>query len=203
MEDFDIEFDDDVLAFDRRTIDVDGRMHVPDCNISKSNVCVYLGREIPDYARLGLDANGEYKLYRDSAALAAAARTFENLPLMMTHVEVSAANPQKMLTVGTVSNVRWKSPYLVADLAVWDSEAIRAVQNESQRELSCGYRYTPVIEPGKINGEAFDGRMVDILGNHVALVATGRAGSDVVVRDEALGMSMLAAFGPNWNRLNR
>jgi uncharacterized protein len=209
MEDFDIEFDDDdieldddVLAFDRRTIDLDGRMHVPACNISKSNICVYLGREIPDHMRLGLDANGEYRLYRDPAALAAAASTFENLPLMLTHVEVSAANPQKMLTVGTVSNVRWKSPYLVADLAVWDSEAIAAVQNESQRELSCGYRYKAIMVAGKINGEAFDGRMVDIVGNHVALVATGRAGSDVVVRDEALGMPMHVAFA-NWNRLNR
>jgi hypothetical protein len=202
MEDIDIEFEDDVLALDRRTIDVDGRMHVPGCNISKANVCVYLGREVPDYVRLGLDANGEYRLYRDPAALAAAASTFENLPLMMQHVEVNAANPQKMLTVGTVSNVRWKAPYLVADLAVWDSEAIRAVQNESQRELSCGYRYTPVMEPGKINGQSFDGRMTQIFGNHVALVAAGRAGSDVVVRDEAPGVPMHVAF-PNWNRLNR
>jgi uncharacterized protein len=202
MEDIDIEFEDDVLALDRRTIDVDGRMHVPGCNISKANVCIYLGREIPDYVRLGLDANGEYRLYRDPAALAAAASTFENLPLMMQHVEVNAANPQKMLTVGTVSNVRWKAPYLVADLAVWDSEAIRAVQNESQRQLSCGYRYTPVMEAGKINGEHFDGRMTEIFGNHVALVATGRAGSDVVVRDEALGVPMAVAF-KHWNRLNR
>jgi uncharacterized protein len=201
--DDDIELEaDDTLAFDRRTIDVDGRMHVPDCNISKSNVCVYLGREIPDYVRLGLDANGEYRLYRDPAALAAAASTFENLPLMMTHVEVSAANPQKMLTVGAVSNVRWKAPYLVADLAVWDAEAIAAVQNESQRELSCGYRYKAIMAAGKINGEAFDGRMVDIRGNHVALVAAGRVGSDVIVRDEALGVPMHVAF-PNWNRLNR
>jgi uncharacterized protein len=202
MDDIEFEFDDDVLAFDRRVIDVDGRMHVPNCNISKANICVYLGREIPDYVRLGLDANGEYRLYRDPVALAAAARTFENLPLMMTHVEVSAANPQKMLTVGTVSNVRWNAPYLVADLAVWDSEAIRAVQNESQRELSCGYRYTPVMEPGKIGSERFDGKMTAIFGNHVALVAAGRAGADVVVRDEALGVPMRAAF-KNWDRLNR
>jgi hypothetical protein len=199
--DIDIEFDD-VLAFDKRVIDVDGRMHVAGCNISKANVCPYIGREISGYAALGLDPNGEYKLYRDPAALAAAASTFENLPLMMTHVEVSAANPQKLLTVGTVSNVRWVSPYLVADLAVWDSEAIRAVQNESQRELSCGYRYKAIMTPGKVNGEHFDGRMTQIIGNHVALVATGRVGSDVIVHDESPGVSMATAF-KNWDRLNR
>jgi hypothetical protein len=103
-----------------------------------------------------------------------------------------------MLTVGTVSNVPWKSPYLVADLAVWDSDAIAAVQNESQRELSCGYRYKAIMVAGKVKGEAFDGRMVDIIGNHVALVAAGRVGSDVVVRDEALGVPMHVAFA-NWN----
>jgi hypothetical protein len=105
---------------------------------------------------------------------------------MIEHVAVSADDPQKMVTVGTVSNVRWKAPYLVADLCVWDGEAIRAIQNEAQRELSCGYRYKAVMKPGTIGGEKFDGRMVHLHGNHVALVATGRVGSDVIVRDEAL-----------------
>jgi hypothetical protein len=204
-DDLDIELEDDRLALDRRTIDVDGRMHVPDCNISKGNVCLYLGSEIPGYDALGLDPSATYRLYRDRKALAAAASTFENAPLMFQHVEVSAANPQKMLTVGVVSNVRWKSPYLVGDLAVWDGEAIRAVTNESQRELSCGYRYTPVMQPGTIDGEPYDGRMTEIIGNHVALVSVGRAGPDVMVRDEAprLARSNIGDVIPGFDRLFR
>lgn len=200
--DYEIEIEDDrlPLALDRRTVDVDGRLHVPDCNISKANVCAYIGAEIPGYATLGLVPTAVYMLYRDCTALAAAASTFANVPLMMTHVAVSADDPQKMLTVGTVSNVRWKAPYLVADLAVWDAVAIAAINSNEQRELSCGYRYVPIMKPGEIDGERFDGRMTQIVGNHVALVETGRAGPDVVVRDSALWLPMHKAI-PHYGRL--
>jgi hypothetical protein len=161
-------------------------LHVTDCNISKANVCDYIGAEIPGYAALGLDPGRLYKMYREAAALAAAAPTFENKQLMFKHVEVNAANPEKLLTVGTVSNVRWVAPYLVADLAVWDAEAIKAIQNESQRDLSCGYRYTPIMKPGIIDGVSYDGSMIQIVGNHVALVELGRVGPDVMVADAAL-----------------
>jgi hypothetical protein len=38
--------------------------------------------------------------------------------------------------------------------------------------------------PGVYGGEAYDGRMVNIRGNHVAIVIKGRAGPDVLVADE-------------------
>ena len=53
----------------------------------------------------------------------AAAATYENKPLMMKHVAVSADDPQKYFIVGTVSNVRFEYPYLKASLAVWDRKA--------------------------------------------------------------------------------
>ena len=42
------------------------------------------------------------------------------------------------------------------------------------------------MRPGVANGVPYDGRMTQIQGNHVALVETGRAGSDVVVGDNAI-----------------
>jgi hypothetical protein len=39
------------------------------------------------------------------------------------------------------------------------------------------------MTPGTIDGEHFDGRMLDIRGQHVALVAVGRAGPGVTVRN--------------------
>lgn len=169
-----------------RTTDIDGRLHVTDCKISAARVNPYLGSEIPDADKLGLKPEQIYMLYRDAAALRAAATTFENLPLMSTHVEVNANEPQKYLVVGTVSNVRWRAPYLVADLAVWDAEAIARIKSGEQREISCGYRYVPDMTPGTIDGERYDGRMLQIAGNHVALVEQGRVGPDVVVADAAL-----------------
>jgi Uncharacterized protein conserved in bacteria (DUF2213) len=74
-EDADIELEPDgpVFGFDKRVISVDGRMTVPDCNISKACVNPYFGREIPGAEQLDLDPNAIYELYRDAKALAAAA----------------------------------------------------------------------------------------------------------------------------------
>lgn len=176
------------MAFDRgslRTKDANGFMHVRDCRISKANICPYLGREIPDSKTLGLDDERIYNLYRDASSLAAAAPTFERVPLMMHHVGVSADSPQKQLTIGTVSNVRWQAPYLVADLTVWDAAGIEAIESERQQELSPGYYYRPEMNSGVLDGKTFDGRMLDIRANHLAIVDTGRTGADVVVNDRA------------------
>jgi uncharacterized protein len=175
-----------MLAFDKanRSIDLDGHMHVETTNISKANVCPYLGSEIPNAAELNLDPGKVYMLYRDPAELEAAAQTYENKPLMMRHVAVSADAPNKFLIVGSVSNVRFRFPYLVASLAVWDSEAIKAIENGTQKELSCGYRYRADMSPGEIDGTKYDGIMRSIVANHVALVGSGRAGPDVLVSDE-------------------
>ena len=177
------------LAMDRapsmRTKDVDGRLHVRDCNVSKANVCPYIGNEIPDWEKFGLQPDRVYYLYRDPTALAEAAKTMERVPLMMRHIASTAARPQKETIVGTVSNVRWVAPYLRADLTVWDAVAIEAVESQRQCELSPGYRYTPVMESGvSPEGERYDGRMEGpIIFNHLALVDTGRTGPDVVVND--------------------
>jgi hypothetical protein len=39
------------------------------------------------------------------------------------------------------------------------------------------------MTPGEIEGVPYDGRMINIVGNHVALVTVGRAGADVLVGD--------------------
>lgn len=174
------------MVFDRslRHKDIDGRLHVRDCNISKANICPYLGNEIPEFEKLGLQADHIYYMYRDAAALCAAAPTAERVPLMMRHVSSTANNPQKETIIGCVSNVRWRPPYLVADLTVWDAAGIEAIESERQQELSPGYRYQPIMESGVLEGERFDGRMASpIKFNHVAIVDTGRTGPDVVVND--------------------
>lgn len=180
--------DRDRIAFDRasvRTFDADGRMHVPSCRISKANVCPYLGREIPNARALGLDPNRVYMLYRDPEELKLAADSFRNLQLMMVHTKVNAANPKSEITVGTVGNVSFDGMYLVSDqLTVWDADGITLIESEEARELSSSYRYRADMTPGvSPEGVAYDGVMRDIKGNHVALVRSGRAGSDVVVND--------------------
>lgn len=175
-----------ILAQDKslRTVDADGRLHVAKSHISKSNISPYLGSEIPDYENFGLDPERVYRLYRDANELERAAPTFARLPILSEHVPISADAPRNDLVVGAIgSDIEFVSPYLDADLCFWDAKAIAAIESEKVRELSCAYRYVPVMEPGTINGEVYDGRMTQIQGNHLALVPLGRAGSDVVVAD--------------------
>ena len=177
------------LALDRasvRSYDADGRLHVAAANISKAAVNGYRGREIPDFEALGLDPDREYQLLRDPAELAKAARTFNNLPLLSRHVPVDARDHQPNLVVGsTGTDARFTAPYLTNSLVVWTADAIAGIESGAKRELSSAYRYRPIMEAGTYESQRHDGRMVDIVGNHVALVATGRIGSDVVVGDAA------------------
>lgn len=178
---------DERMAFDRisvRTMDVDGRMHVSMTPISKANVCPYYGREIPGCERLGLDPERIYQLLRHPDELAKAAPTFNGIQLLRRHIAVNADDTQKMDVVGCLGNdAAFKLPYLKNSLTVWDSSAIAGIETGEQRELSSSYRYVADMTPGEYEGVAYDGIMRDIVGNHVALVEEGRAGSDVLVGD--------------------
>jgi 8-oxo-dGTP pyrophosphatase MutT (NUDIX family) len=175
------------FAFDRgsvRTYDADNRLHVAQTNISKSNVCPYWGHEIPDCDELKLDPDKTYYLFRDPDELAKAAPTFNNLPLLSKHVPVTADDHQPDLVIGsTGTDAEFVAPFLRNSLVVWAQDAIDAIESEIQKELSSAYRYRADMTPGEYNGVKYDGVMRDIVGNHVALVKEGRAGSDVVVGD--------------------
>jgi len=177
------------LAEDRhsaRQIDRFGRMRVEMTNISKANVCPYLGREIPGYQALGLDANKVYKLWRHPDELEKAAHTFDMVPILDEHVISSAKDPQKDIIAGTTgTGTTFEYPYLKVPMALWVGDSIEDVQTKRKRQLSPGYAYRPDMTPGVTpEGVAYDGIMRDIMGNHVTIVREGRTGPDVMVADE-------------------
>lgn len=178
---------DSALAFDRATVrsfDNDGRLHIEVTPISKANICPYYGREIPNSKALGLQPDKVYYLLRDPKELAKAANTFNNIPLLNEHIPVTAADPQKMAVVGsTGTDAEFDGTYLKNSLVVWDADSIAGIETDEKKELSSAYRYVADMTPGVHEGQPYDGVMRDIVGNHVALVIEGRAGSDVVVGD--------------------
>jgi hypothetical protein len=174
------------LATDKRSTDSSGRLTVTDCRISAAVVSPYLGRELPNAESLGLDPSRVYPIYRDAASLKAAAPTFERVPLLIEHAPTTASEPQVPLVIGTVSNVRWQAPYLVADLTIWTAEGIEAVESGRQKDISCGYEFSLDMTSGVApDGTPFSGRMLDVRGNHVAIVNEGRV-PNAVVADHAL-----------------
>lgn len=180
------------LALDRsnRRIDADGRLHIDRSHISKAVVNPYYGSEIPGFEALGLQPDRVYKLLRDPVELERGAPTFARIPILSKHVPITAQSvtddPElKKLVVGAIgSEINFAAPHLDADLCIWDAAAIAGIDTDKVRELSCAYRYVPVMMSGVFEGQQYDGRMTEIKGNHLALVEVGRAGSDVIVADE-------------------
>lgn len=179
------------IAFDKesqRSIDGQGFMHVAGCNISRAVVNKYFGYEIPGWEAHGLIRNRVYSILRPPEELAAAAATFNNLPLVDGHIPVDAWDLEddkvKSRIVGsTGTDTIFEPPFLKNTLVVWTSGAQKNIENRTKMELSCGYRYTFVPETGVYAGQRYDGRMTNIVGNHVALVEVGRAGHEVAVAD--------------------
>lgn len=176
-----------VFALDKssmRSYDQDGRMHVENSHISKANICPYLGKEIPNYEELGLEGEKIYKLLRHPEELAKAAPTFNGIQILRKHNPVSADDHQPYDTIGsTGTDANFNHPYLDNSLHIWPQFAISDIEQKTKRELSSAYRYRADMTPGNYEGEAYDGVMRDIKGNHVALVEEGRAGNDVAVGD--------------------
>ncbi|EMK7708065.1 DUF2213 domain-containing protein [Yersinia enterocolitica] len=175
------------FAFDKASVrryDVDGMLHVELTPISKANVCVYYGKEIPNWEEHGLEPDKAYRLLRDPKELELAVETFNNKPLLNTHISVSILNPPKESIIGaTGSNAVFEDGYLKNSLVIWDVNSIIGVENKQQREISSSYRYRLDMTPGEYEGEPYDGVMRDIVCNHVAIVPSGRAGPDVFVYD--------------------
>ena len=171
------------IIFDRapastRSYDQDGRLRAS-VRISKAAINPYQGREVPDFETLGLDPDRTYQLLRHPDELREAVASFRGIPLLSSHRALDAGDHERALVVGTVgTDVEFENPYLVATVVIWDQEAIDLVETGERSELSCGYRYTPDMTAGVFQGQHYDGVMRDLVGNHVALVEAGRAGSD-------------------------
>lgn len=180
----------DAIALDEASVrepDRDGRMRVRKAHISKAGVNPYRGDEIPGWQELGLEPDKVYAMLRPPEELRKAADTFNGIQLLRDHVPVDAEDHRPHDVVGaTGTEAEFNDPYLDNSLHVWTRDAIDGIEDDSKRQLSCGYHYRAEMTPGEFRGTRYDGVMRDICGNHVALVEQGRAGPDVIVGDSAL-----------------
>ncbi len=130
--------------------------------------------------------------------------SFEGKPVTVYHPPPNAdptipdVTPQnwRAVAVGIAQSVRpgvgEDADKLVADLMITDQVAIELVKN-GLREISCGYE--------AFHGEKdADGRAIrnQIIGNHIALVDRGRAGSDVAIRDQKPEVKTMAGKITAW-----
>ena len=149
--------------------------------IARTGTQEYLGSELGLYDR----PNDIIKVYREPEEVFSkkTIASFEGKPFVDEHPG-DWVTPLNFSTYGkgTVTNVRKgegkDKNYLLADIVVYNLDQIEEIERKQKREVSCGYEceYVPFR----------DGyQQKNIVGNHVALVSAGRAGSKVAIRDSA------------------
>ena len=177
------------LAFDRSSRSYDqqsGHLMVKDNVLTSAGISPYYGREIPGYAKLGLDPNRIYKMLRPADELRRAAASLAGKPVLIEHLEISADSHPHRAVVGAIgSDVVFDGEVVRASLSFWTRDAIEAIEHGGQRSLSCGYWYEPQMVPGAYQGAAFDGIMKSLKFNHLALVVEPRV-AGAMVGDSAL-----------------
>lgn len=176
--------DEAIVKESVRKRDKNGYLHVGVSNLTCDQVAPYYGREIPHWKDQKLDPERIYYGWRNAEELEKALPTFNGVPLLIKHKFDSAKKPNTELRVGTVgTSAQWKAPFITNALSVWNEDAIKAIEDGSLRDLSCGYTYEPDFTAGTTpDGIAYDFVMRNIACNHVALVQNGRA-SDCYVGD--------------------
>lgn len=142
-------------------------------------------------ARIGtmeyIDESGNpYYEYRSEEQVKASLDSFNQLAIIIDHTAMVDHTNKDRLVKGLTSNVRMDNGWVVCDIAIFDSEAIRVAMT-THSELSCGYECDVVESKGTwvdengicgSPGDAYDyaWEQRDIFGNHVALVPLARAG---------------------------
>ncbi|MGD0039101.1 MAG: DUF2213 domain-containing protein [Isosphaeraceae bacterium] len=157
--------------------------------IGRSGPQKYLVSELTDPEGLvkDRDPGSEVEVWRppEEVFRPATIASFEGKTFTLRHPpKLIGPDDEKEVGIGHCQNVRKGSEALesgdwpmVADIMVKDPEGIRAVKG-GERELSCGYSYRLVK-----NGERLEQH--DIIGNHVALVQSARAGGEARINDAA------------------
>lgn len=167
--------------------------------VARTGVQEYLARE------LQLDGNPErvVQVTREPEEVfsPAALASFEGCAVTDGHPpENVTAENFSAYARGHAQNVRRSGDYVVADLHIDDAALASDVLNHVKREVSCGYLCTYAPAGGGYTQKG-------ILGNHIAVVPRGRAGSSVSIKDAAqeaekgrkymskFTQAILAAFG--------
>lgn len=150
---------------------------------ARTGVQVYWGTEVgrPDLQVVNV--------YRDAAEVFSrrSLETFSKLPITVDHpaVMVDASNWREHSVGVTGDEVLRDGEFLRIGLKVTDAAAVQAVR-DGKRELSVGYECVLVFEDGIApDGTPYQARQTQITANHIAIVATGRAGPEVRIGDAA------------------
>lgn len=156
----------------------EGYLICHDVAVARTGKYQYLGKELDD----NLVSDRLYDVYRSEEEVFSdrAIASFNSKPVTNDHppVLLDAENTQRYC-MGVAENVRRSKNdpnLLLADLVIYNERLIKEIE-EGKREVSCGYEYELV------KGSDGTFQQTNIVGNHIAIVDKGRAGSRCKVMD--------------------
>ena len=170
---------------------------VADARIARTGIQTYLGREV------GRPEVGVVRVYRPGAEVFSedTLKSAAHRPVTNDHPPelVTSANWKKYSVGQSADEVSGEGIFIRVPLMVSDEAAIQDIEG-GKRELSAGYTCDVDFTPGVTDaGEAYDAVQKNIRLNHIAIVARGRAGSEVRIGDGAAtwGISPIQDAGPD------
>ncbi|KRE07446.1 hypothetical protein ASE63_22365 [Bosea sp. Root381] len=170
----------DKIALDGTRRTGDGYL-VADAKVARTGIQIYHGREV------GKPEMDQVRVFRPEAEVFSdkALASFAHRPVTNDHpAEAVGARNWRQHSVGmTGGDIARDGEFVRVPMTVMDQAAIDAVE-AGKRELSMGYAcdldFTAGTTPA---GEAYDAIQKNIRGNHLAIVAAGRAGPQCRIGD--------------------
>ncbi len=172
-------------ALSERKITPEGFLVAPAKLSRAGNVQAYSAGEL-GLTDKGMARDKIVRLYRprDEVAHPDALKSFDNQTVTMGHPPdgVNAAN-WKGVACGDCRGVGMDGDYMTGVLTIRDADAVRDVI-DGTRQMSCGYDFDLDMTPGMTpDGQAHDGIMRNLRGNHHAIVDAARGGPGCRVAD--------------------
>jgi len=161
---------------------------VADAKIARTGIQLYAGKEVDPQNKHGMRDRAIVRVLRPESEVFStdALASFAHRPVTNDHPsEAVSASNWKSHSVGMTGNeIARDGDYIRVPMVVMDSAAVADWQ-AGKRELSCGYESKIVFDAGTTpEGEAYDAIQTSIRGNHLAIVARGRAGSECRIGDQ-------------------
>lgn len=165
---------------EKRALTPEGFLVCMDVPIARTGTMIYGAEEVP----VEPNADGTIRIHREAEDIFNPVHVFSyaGKPVVNDHpVEDVRPDNWRELAVGTVMSPRRGSGaeehLIIADLVITCPVAIADVQ-AGKREVSCGY------DADYVELQAGEGKQINLVGNHVALVASGRCGPRCAIGDQ-------------------
>lgn len=177
----------------KREKDSNGFLIVKDNPIAKAGVFDYLLSEV--FSQVEKDKDRIVRVCREFENLKANKDSFKGKPIKWDHFWVGKEGKTQTADGAIFGEVRADEPYLKADLIIYNKDLIAKIEAGEVVELSPAYEANIEAIEGSYNGDGYSylQKLKEV--NHLAVVETGRSGSDLKIQDKKGTLKMKETKG--------